>query len=218
VISVRVGLTVALLALVIAVAARAAVPYEGQVVERGESESAVALTFDEPLGANTRPILRILERHGATATFFQLGTEVRRNEGLAAAIVRRGHELASHGWHHRDHTQIKDPRKSLRRTQRTAVNVSGVEPTLFRPPEGQYDERLIRIANRQGMTFVRWSLAAMDWTLPPDWIEAWVTDNIEPGDIVLFHQVDHSRNALPGIMRWLKEQGWEAVTVSELLG
>ena len=90
-------------------------------------------------------------------------------------------------------------------------------PSLFRPPTGQVDERIIRVANRQEMTVVMWSLAAMDWTLPPEYISGWVTSELEPGEIVLFHQVQHSREALPEILDWIEEQGWEAVTVGELL-
>jgi peptidoglycan/xylan/chitin deacetylase (PgdA/CDA1 family) len=213
----RVLLIAGLLAAVVAAAAPAAGDPEGDIVERGESDTEIALTFDEYLGEDTRPILRILRRHDAEATFFQIGKEIKANPELAERIVRSGHELANHSWNHKDMTTVKRPAQSLRRTQRAAAAISGEEPTLFRPPFKLYDDRLVRIAKRQGMKTVLFSFAAMDWTLPPEYIEPYVIDNVVPGDIVLFHQVRNTREALPGIMRWMDEEGYEAVTVTELL-
>jgi len=203
--------------LALAPVAIATVPYEGTTVERVPSETRVALTFDESLGDETRPILRILRRHDAQSTFFQLGTEMRAEPGLVRARARNGHELANHAWRHRDMTRAAHPAQSLRRAQRAAYKTVGVTPTLFRPPFAEVDDRLIRIANRQGMTVVMFSVTAMDWTLSPAYISAWVKGELEPGDIVLFHQVRNSREALPEILRWIEEQGWEAVTVGELM-
>jgi peptidoglycan-N-acetylglucosamine deacetylase len=214
---VRAALALGVALAVIPAAAIAAVPYEGEAVERVPSETQVALTFDESLGEETRPILRILRQHDAPSTFFQVGRQVRDHPELAQAIVRQGHEFANHSWRHRDMTQSAHPGRSLRKTQRIAQEVTGTTPDLFRAPQGQADERVIRVANRQGMTVVRWSLAAMDWTLPPAYIVGWVTQELEPGEIVVFHQVSNSREALPEILDWIEEQGWEAVTVGELL-
>ena len=213
----RAALAIGVALAVVPAAAIAAVPYEGEMVERVPSETQVALTFDESLGEETRPILRILRHHDVHSTFFQVGTEVKENPELARAIARQGHQFANHAWRHRDMTQAARPARSLRRTQRLAQEVTGTTPALFRPPQGLADDRVIGAANRQGMTVVRWSLAAMDWTLTPEYIVGWVESELEPGEIVLFHQVENSREALPEILRWIEEQGWEAVPVGELL-
>lgn len=191
--------------------------YEGTMVERAESKRQVALTFDEPFGTETRPILRILDRYGVESTFFGVGRELRAQPELARAAVRRGHELGNHTWNHRELAKTPRPGRSMRRTQRAAIAAAGVRPTLFRPPLGTAGEDAIRIANRQGMTVVNWSVAATEWYLGPDQIVEYVTSDLEPGDIVLFHQVPHARDALPRILAHIEDQGWEAVTVSDLL-
>lgn len=213
----RAALALGVALAVVPAAAIAAVPYEGTTVEQVPSETQVALTFDESLGGETRPILRILRRHEASSTFFQLGREVRYNPDLARAIVRHGHEFGNHAWRHRDLTQGAHPGRSLRRTQDAAQDVTGTTPDLFRAPHGLEDDQVIRVANRHGMTVVRWSFVAMDWTLPPDYIAGWVIGELDPGEIVLFHQVPNSREALPEILRWIEDQGWEAVPVGELI-
>ncbi|HEX4863062.1 MAG TPA: polysaccharide deacetylase family protein, partial [Acidimicrobiales bacterium] len=61
----------------------------------------VALTFDDgPDPVSTPPILDELERLGWKATFFCLGSQVRRSPGLARELADRGHEVAVHGDNH----------------------------------------------------------------------------------------------------------------------
>ena len=191
--------------------------YEGAVVERVESDRQVALTFDEPFGTETRPILRILDRAGAESTFFGVGRELRAHPELAQAVVGRGHEIGNHSWNHREMAKTPRPRRSMRRTQRAAIAAVGITPSLFRPPLGTAGEDVVRTANRQGMTVVKWSVAATEWFLGPDQIVEHVTRDLEPGDIVMFHQVPHARDALPRILAYIEDQGWEATTVSGLL-
>lgn len=49
---------------------------------------------------NMALILDLLERHDTRATFFTLGWIAERHPALVKEIVRRGHELASHGYAH----------------------------------------------------------------------------------------------------------------------
>lgn len=60
---------------------------KGKVFHGSRDDRRVAITFDEHLGPNTRPLLRILDRHDVKATFFQLGREVEEHPQLALEIV-----------------------------------------------------------------------------------------------------------------------------------
>ena len=45
-----------------------------------------------------------------------------------------------------------------------------------------------------------------------------MTSRVAPGSIVLFHNAAlHTPEALPGILDWLKENGYEVVPVSQLI-
>src|SRR3954447_19035596 len=62
----------------------------------------VALTFDDgPHPELTPALVEVLERHGAGATFFLLGSRALQEPGLVAELVRRGHEVGNHLWNDR---------------------------------------------------------------------------------------------------------------------
>jgi polysaccharide deacetylase family protein (PEP-CTERM system associated) len=83
---------------------------------------------------NTRRCLDLFERHGARATFFTLGMVAERYPALMREIVRRGHELASHGYaHHRVTGQ--DPKTFLAditRTKKILEDAGGVAVNGYR--------------------------------------------------------------------------------------
>ncbi len=99
----------------------------------------VALTFDDgPDPRSTPHFLDALDRLSVRATFFVLGESLRRHPELGHDIVRRGHELAVHGWTH-SRPWLPAPGRDLREISRAAEEVrrvSGVRPRWYRPPYG----------------------------------------------------------------------------------
>ncbi|NMC81350.1 MAG: hypothetical protein GYA63_00650 [Armatimonadetes bacterium] len=89
----------------------------------------------------------------------------------------------------------------------------------FRPPGGQYDERVLRAAKEQGLLTVLWSNNTGDYTVKdPAWITRRTLSNVQNGDIILLHENQpHTVQALPAILEGLEKKGYKAVTVDELL-
>ena len=50
---------------------------------------------------NVDQLLLLLDRHGVKATFFVLGWVAERYPAMVRRIAKEGHEIASHGWWHR---------------------------------------------------------------------------------------------------------------------
>ncbi|MHB8945999.1 MAG: polysaccharide deacetylase family protein [Bacillota bacterium] len=181
----------------------------------------VALTInvawgEEPLAE----ILTILERAKVRATFFLVGTWAEDQPDLAAAIVRGGHELASHGYAHRHIKQLSpDQIKSeIERGTETVAKLTGNRPRIFSPPYGEIDGRGLDVAAQLGMRTIMWSADTVDWMRPgvgP--IVERVKKRIGNGGIVLMHPVDQTAQALPQIIDYLTGQGYRLVTVSELI-
>lgn len=88
------------------------------------------------VAGNVYRLLDLLERHGATGTFFTLGWVAERQSAMVKRIAKAGHELASHGWDHARVTQIgpTEFRDSVRRTKRLLEDLSGQEVLGFRAP------------------------------------------------------------------------------------
>src|SRR3954451_16374524 len=70
----------------------------------------VALTFDDgPHPEGTPALLDLLGEANARATFFLVGEQVERRRELARRIAAGGHEVALHGYRHRNLLRVPPP-------------------------------------------------------------------------------------------------------------
>jgi peptidoglycan/xylan/chitin deacetylase (PgdA/CDA1 family) len=107
-------------------------------------------------------------------------------------------------------------------TQQTMYDLLGYQTNLFRLPYGTYTEEAIQRINDQGLYIIQWDDVSGD---PDPGIDArkmtdWVLQQVQPGSIIIMHANGrgwHTAEALPEIIRSLREQGLTLVTVSELL-
>jgi peptidoglycan/xylan/chitin deacetylase (PgdA/CDA1 family) len=155
---------------------------------------SVALTFDDgPDPEGTPAVLDALEQLGWTATFFMLGMQVARYPEVAAAVVAAGHEVAVHGFSHRNHL-TRGPRDVHRDVARGAVEVmaaTGVRPIWFRPPYGVLTLGSLLAARRAGLRPVLWSAWGRDWEpRSPVQVAGTVGQQLRPGGTVLLHDSD----------------------------
>ena len=97
--------------------------------------------------------------------------------------------------------------------------VTGVRPTLFRCPYGEYDDNVIGTVSGMGMTAVQWDVDSLDWKdYDAATITQRVTSRVQPGSIVLFHNAAlHTPEALPAILEYLLSEGYTLVPISEIL-
>jgi peptidoglycan/xylan/chitin deacetylase (PgdA/CDA1 family) len=190
---------------------------------------AVALTFDDGPSESTPAILDALAEAGASATFFQIGSNARRLPELARRVAREGHEIASHTETH-PRFYLCSPAniaREIQQGQRSLEEVHGAAPRLFRPPYGARWFGLYSAVNRLGLRVVMWSVSSRDWERPASWIERQVIAHTQPGDVVLMHDGDtttsgdrrqETARATRAILAALGARGLRAVTVSELFG
>ena len=99
--------------------------------------------------------------------------------------------------------------------------VAGVRPTLYRPPYGNSHERIRAVVEGAGLKVIRWSHSlndSDDTNQVASRSFACATANITPGSIILSHLDSKATvEALPDILQWYQEHGFEVVPVSELL-
>jgi peptidoglycan/xylan/chitin deacetylase (PgdA/CDA1 family) len=191
----------------------------------------VALSFDDGPARWTPAVLDLLREHGARATFFVVGRYVAERPEVAARAVAEGHELGNHTYDHVDAAHERDDgvlRDQITRTSAAIERAAGVPPQLMRPPYGKDVCRVSRLARELGLArTVLWSAQAWDWDAPP---AAEITERIlrdrTPGGILLLHDGappydqrsrDSTVEALGQILPALSRDGYDVVTVSELL-
>ena len=180
----------------------------------------VALTFDDgPHAVYTDQILDILEKNGAVATFF----EVARNLPKAPDAVRRavdlGCEIGSHSYRHANLGKMDQAAQQADQAAADALfqEVLGTTPTLLRPPYGSMNKTLKTTCGR---SIVTWSIDTEDWlSKDADKVVASVQNagNLD-GQVILLHSIYGSTvEATEVLVPWLLEQGYQLVTVSELI-
>src|SRR5699024_4337501 len=97
-------------------------------------------------------------------------------------------------------------------------DVTGEEITLFRPPYGNFEDDTQKMINDSNQDIIMWSLDTKDWdSKNTNEIYQTVKNNVEPGSIILMHDIHEvTADALPKILSYLDNEGYEMVTVSEL--
>jgi peptidoglycan/xylan/chitin deacetylase (PgdA/CDA1 family) len=194
------------------------------VVWRGpEGARGVALTFDDgPHPSFTRSILDTLDAAGAQATFFVIGEKGAREPELLRELVARGHLVGVHGEHHDRLLSLRSAarvRADLARSVEFLAATTGARPRLYRPPVGQTNPRIARIAAELGLTIVGWSVRGRDGVrADAARVAGRVVSGLQDGAIVLLHDAaerdDHepaARAALPAILAAMRERGLEPV-------
>ncbi|MFE9617147.1 polysaccharide deacetylase family protein [Streptomyces sp. NPDC006384] len=185
------------------------------------SPGHVALTFDDgPHPASTPRFLDALEELGVRATFFVLGENVARHPATARELVRRGHEVAVHGWSH-GRPWLPSPARDARELERaagTVGDVTGRAPHWYRPPYGILTSGRWAAARRAGLRPVLWTAWGKDWRhdATPASVRAAVTAGLGGGGTVLLHDTDHASapgswraalGALPGLVADCRGRG-----------
>lgn len=182
----------------------------------------VSLTFDAAWGnEDTQQLIDILDKYGVKATFFVVGQWVDKYPESVKALHDAGHEVMNHSDTHPHMSKLsaQGVAAEVNRCSDKVEAVTGVRPTLFRCPYGEYDDNVISAVRSLGMTAVQWDVDSLDWKeIPASEIYKRVTGKVRPGSIVLFHNAGlHTPEALPSILEYLQSNGYTVVPVSELL-
>lgn len=187
-----------------------------------QSEKKIAISFDAAWGnEDTQQLLDILAKYKAKATFFLVGDWVEKYPESVKAIADAGQEIGNHSSTHPDLANLS---RDQIIEQVTACNekvkaVTGKSPTLLRPPYGSYNNTVIEAMNSLGMHTIQWDVDSLDWKgISAEKIYNRVVPKVQPGSIVLFHNAaKHTPEALPSILETLLGEGYQFVTVSELI-
>lgn len=189
-------------------------------VER--EDNVISISFDASWGGSqTMEILDTLDRYGVKATFFLVGIWVDKYPELVKEIHDRGHEIGNHSDKHPHMSQQSESQiiKELKDVSDKIEAITGVRPTLFRPPYGDYNNRVVTVSRAQGYECVQWSVDSLDWkNYGVDDLVKRATSNVKKGDIVLFHNdSQYISQALPAVLESYKQQGLSLVPIGEIL-
>jgi len=184
----------------------------------------MALTFDDgPHPFHTPQLLDLLDSFQIKATFFVVGIKAAENPFILKNIVKRGHVLGNHSWSHPNLSQLeeKEIEEQMRFCNQAIEAITGTSPRFFRPPGGNWDNRILDIANKLGLQIVLWTINGYDAgsdSYSPQALAKIVIRRATPGAIVLLHDGGNFTLAtLPLIINTLRKEGYSFVTLEQML-
>jgi len=193
-------------------------------------EKKISLTFDDgPHPQCTPEILEVLKSLEVKATFFMVGTNVRKHPVLSRKIAEEGHEIGAHSFWHRRMLFLSrgEVESEIDFAFEVIGDITGRRIKLFRPPFGIHGYLLPKILEEKGAKLILWDVNSKDWKIKDsETISANVIRKVRGGSVLLFHDsnfsdvnVDYSHtvSALRNVIPALKDRGFWPVTISELL-
>ncbi|MGR3279454.1 polysaccharide deacetylase family protein [Acaryochloris marina NIES-2412] len=199
--------------------------FQGRTINRvtlQPHQKAISLTFDDgPWPKTTSKVLDILQEYNVQATFFVLGSNIPQYSDLLQRVALEGHAIGNHTWSHGYHNH--SPTLAQREIQRTAKAIekyTGVKTSLFRPPGGFLNNGLVAEAQAQQQVTILWSVDDIYHGTVDEAVQN-ILQNATSGGIILMHDGGGDREltikALPQIITQLRQQGYQLVTIPQLL-
>ncbi len=193
---------------------------------------AVAFTFDDgPSKPCTELLLDTLGELGIKATFFCVGLSVQWHPDVVQRAFAEGHVIGNHSMmHSRKASLMPWGGDHIDKATTVIKQVIGRPPRLYRPPWGWLTPWEGQRLHQRGHTAIGWDIYPDDWKVPEvpaEQLVAQIKPLIRPGSIILMHDAvsnqirwekTETARAVRLLTPWLRAEGYEIVTVPELLG
>ena len=185
-------------------------------------QKMVAISFDAAWGnEDTQQLIDILGQYQIKATFFVVGDWVDKYPESVKALHDAGHEIMNHSNTHAHFNSLSTEEivADVEACNDKIEAITGVRPTLIRCPYGEYDDHVISAIRSMGMEPIQWDVDSLDWKdYDAKTIFKRVTENLQPGSIVLFHNAAlHTPEALPSILEFMQQNGYTVVPIGQLI-
>lgn len=185
------------------------------------TDGYVSISFDAAWGADkTRQIMDICDSYNVKATFFLVGFWIEKYPQMVQEIHSRGFEIGTHTQTHPQMSKLSVEKCNAELTEscKKIYQLTGVMPTLFRPPFGDYNNQVIEVAQSLSLYTIQWSVDSLDWKGLSAKQIAERVQKAKSGDIILCHNnSDHIVEALPLIFESLKLKNLQFCPIGELI-
>lgn len=185
------------------------------------NKNAVALMINVAWGnEHLETILHTLDKRQVKATFFLDGSWLHKNPEQAKAIVAAGHEIGSHAYTHPLMSRLTRERiiEELEKTNKKIEELLHQKVTLFAPPSGDFDGRVVKLAWEREMLTILWTLDTVDWRNPPvnEMVQK-INSKVEAGNLILMHPTPATAKGLNDMIIGIQNKGLSIDIVSEVI-
>lgn len=200
--------------------------YYYDIYAKRREEPVVYFTFDCGYeNGYTKKILKTLKEKEVKAIFFVTEAYIKSAPKLVKRMKKEGHLVGNHTCSHPQLTgcSVSRIKKELNQCAKTMKKLTGYEMDRYiRPPEGVYSVRVLKILQDMGYATFLWSLAYYDYDTEKQPGKDYVISKFKThhfnGMIPLIHAISKSNTeALPEVIDFLKEEGYQFGTVDEIV-
>ena len=162
----------------------------------------------------------MLSDNQVKATFFIGGSWAKRHPESLKSIADAGHELGNHSFTHPHPNRLSKEQNQaeISRTEQLVEEVTGVKTRLYAPPYGEYNRTVLTAAEELGYLTIMWTADTIDWRRPsPETIVKRIEGKLQNGCIILMHPTEPTIQALPVLIKLIKEKGYTIVPVTDII-
>ena len=198
----------------------------GALYKGNETKKTIYLTFDNGYeNGFTESILNTLRAEEAPATFFLTGHYLTSATDLVKTMVKDGHIIGNHSYGHPNMARLsaKEMQTEWQKFDNKLKELTGIERTYYaRPPEGVFNEQVLKVGNDLGYRHMFWSIAFKDWLKDQrrgyEYAYNALMEQLHPGAIILMHTVaQDNAEALPKFIKDAKAQGYTFGSLDDLV-
>ncbi len=196
--------------------------YNGTIYAGDKTSKNISLMVNVYWGNELlEEMLNIFEKYGIKTTFFVGGSWALKNQNLLKKIHSAGHEIASHGYSHKEHGKLtyNDNIIEIQKCHNIVKEILNIDMELFAPPGGSYNSSTTKAAEELGYKTIMWTRDTIDWRdKDTELIYSRATSKLSGGDLILMHPTPCTKEALERIILYAKSNNFTLTTVSETLG
>lgn len=196
--------------------------YNGTIYAGDKNSNNVSLMINVYWGTESLiKMLDILDKYNVKTTFFIGGTWAKENAVLLKTMYSKGHEIASHGYTHKEHGKLSfaENLTEIQTCHEIVKDILGIDMELFAPPGGSYNENTTKSASSLGYKTIMWTRDTIDWRdHNSSLIYNRAVTNMKGGDLILMHPTENTVEALTNIICYAKKHNFNLVPVSKTLG
>ncbi|MEW6661189.1 MAG: polysaccharide deacetylase family protein [Bacillota bacterium] len=192
-------------------------------IYRGDfNKKAVSFTFNVDWGEETIPaLLEVLRNHNVKATFFVTGRWARKNPELIKKIYAQGHQIENHGYSHphADRLSKQDNKSEIEKTEKIIFELTQHRTKFFAPPYGEKKPHVVSAAWELGYRTIMWTIDTIDWhpsTSEADFLNR-IKGKTQNGAIILMHPKPVTVKALPALISYLKQEGYDILLLKQIV-
>lgn len=195
-------------------------------------DKVVAITIDDgPWDSNTETILNILKDNDAHATFYTIGDQIASHADIVKRAHDEGNEIATHTWDHAAGSgqgvslnlmATQERLDEVNKGNQAIQDATGTPGSkYFRAPGGNFNVEVAHDLSPLISGEIGWNIDTLDWKRPGTETIASRIKSAKPGEVILMHDGGGDRSqtvaALQEAVPYLKSQGYELITITELV-